>query len=66
MDRVELYYFSGTGNSLHIVKELHKRIPKASVIPIVGLLNQDIIKNRCGSRRNDFSVISDERPKTGG
>ena len=35
---VELYYFSGTGNSLHIAKELQKRIAGAVLIPIVGLL----------------------------
>jgi Fe-S-cluster-containing hydrogenase component 2 len=44
MNKVELYYFSGTGNSLHIAKELHKRIPDSKLIPIISLLNKDIIK----------------------
>lgn len=39
----EIYYFSGTGNSLHIAKELQKRIPGSSTIPIVKLLQQDKI-----------------------
>jgi len=40
----EIYYFSGTGNSLHVAKELQKRIPKANIIPIVSLLNKEVIK----------------------
>ncbi len=40
----EIYYFSGTGNSLHIAKELQKRIPETDIKPIVNLLNQDDIK----------------------
>jgi ferredoxin len=41
---VEIYYFSGTGNSLHVAKELQKRIPEANLIPIVSLLNKDVIE----------------------
>jgi len=36
--RVEIYYLSGTGNSLHVAKELQKRITATKLIPIVGLL----------------------------
>lgn len=43
MNKVEIYYFSGTGNSLHIAKELQKRIPETKLIPIVSLLNKDVI-----------------------
>lgn len=44
MREMEIYYFSGTGNSLHITRELQKRIPKADIIPIVSLLNKDTIE----------------------
>lgn len=44
MNRVEIYYFSGTGNSLYVAKELQKRIPGAKLKPIVSLLNKDFIK----------------------
>lgn len=44
MNKVELYYFSGTGNSLHIAKELHKKFPDSTLIPIISLLNKEIIK----------------------
>lgn len=44
MDKVEIYYFSGTGNSLHVAKELQKRIPETKLIPIVSLLNKGIIE----------------------
>jgi len=40
----EIYYFSGTGNSLFVAKELQKRIPDAAVIPIVSLLDQEVIQ----------------------
>jgi ferredoxin len=42
--RTEIYYFSGTGNSLHVAKELQKRIPETKLIPIVSLLNKDVIE----------------------
>jgi len=44
MNKFELYYFSGTGNSLHIAKELQKRIPDATLIPIISLLKKETIK----------------------
>lgn len=44
MKKIELYYFSGTGNSLHIAKELQKRIPDATLIPIISLLKKETIK----------------------
>ncbi|VVB59724.1 NAD(P)H-quinone oxidoreductase subunit I, chloroplastic [uncultured archaeon] len=44
MNKVEIYYFSGTGNSLHVARELQKRIPGTKLIPIVSLLDKEIIK----------------------
>ncbi|MHC1757753.1 MAG: EFR1 family ferrodoxin [Methanosarcina sp.] len=41
---VEIYYFSGTGNSLYIAKELQKRTPDTDLIPIVSLLNKDMVE----------------------
>jgi ferredoxin len=46
MMSVEIYYFSGTGNSLHVARELQKRIPEAKLIPIVHLLNQEVIETQ--------------------
>ncbi len=40
----EIYYFSGTGNSLHVAKELRNRIPETKLTPIVSLLDRNIIK----------------------
>ncbi len=40
----EIYYFSGTGNSLYVARELQKRIPDSSLIPIVSLLHKDVIQ----------------------
>jgi NAD-dependent dihydropyrimidine dehydrogenase PreA subunit/flavodoxin len=42
----EIYYFSGTGNSLHVAKELQKRIPDADLVPVVSLLGQDVIQTQ--------------------
>lgn len=44
MNKFELYYFSGTGNSLHIAKEIKKKIPDVILIPIISLLKKDKIK----------------------
>lgn len=41
---MEIYYFSGTGNSLYIAKELQKRIPEINLISIVSLLKKDNIE----------------------
>lgn len=40
----EIYYFSGTGNSFYVAKELQKRIIDTKLIPIVSLLKQEIIE----------------------
>lgn len=39
-----IYYFSGTGNSLFVAKELQKRLTDSNLIPIIRLLNEDKIK----------------------
>ena len=44
MSKVDLYYFSGTGNSLHIARELQKRIPENNLIPMVSLLDKPKIE----------------------
>lgn len=41
----EIYYFSGTGNSLHVARELQERIPGATMTPIVRLLNSGAIQS---------------------
>lgn len=35
-----IYYFSGTGNSLFIARELKQRLPGAELVPIVSLIGQ--------------------------
>ncbi len=45
----EIYYFSGTGNSLFAAKEVKKRLPDASLVPIVSLIDKPRVKTR-GSR----------------
>ncbi len=42
----EIYYFSGTGNSLYVAKELQKKIPNSIIIPMVSLLNKKIIQTQ--------------------
>lgn len=44
MSKVEIYYFSGTGNSLHIAQEIQKRIPDTTLIPLLSLLNEKAIE----------------------
>jgi len=46
LGKIEIYYFSGTGNSLHVAKELQKQIPNSSLEPIVSYLKKDVIATR--------------------
>jgi len=39
-----IYYFSGTGNSLHVARELQSRIPGSNLIPIARLLRNNTIE----------------------
>ena len=43
---MEIYYVSGTGNSLRAARELQKCLPGSVLIPIVRLLKHDTIKTR--------------------
>lgn len=40
----EIYYFSGTGNSLHVAKELQQRITETYLTLVVSLLDKDVIE----------------------
>lgn len=44
MGTIEIYYFSGTGNSLHMARELQKSLSDAELIPMVGLLHKKSIE----------------------
>ncbi len=46
MGDTDIYYFSGTGNSLYVARELQKRLPGAELIPMVSLLDQEVIETR--------------------
>jgi len=45
----EIYYFSGTGNSLYVARELQNRIPDVKLVPIAALLNE-----RSNERNNNI------------
>jgi ferredoxin len=46
---VDLYYFSGSGNTLFIAQELMKRLPGSRLIPIVSLLSNTSIETEATS-----------------
>ena len=41
---IEIYYYSGTGNSLRVARELQRRIPEAHLTSIVHLLHSEVIR----------------------
>lgn len=45
MNQIAIYYFSGTGNSLHVARELEQRLPGTTLIPIVSLLDEARIES---------------------
>jgi ferredoxin/flavodoxin len=59
----EIYYFSGTGNSLHVAKELQRRIPETSLIPIVSLLDQDSVETHAETVGFVFPQYAGTMPK---
>ena len=42
----EIYYFSGTGNSLHVARELQRRIPDTNLIPVMSLLDREVVETQ--------------------
>jgi ferredoxin len=42
----EVYYFSGTGNSLFVARELQKLMPEVELIPIVSIFKSETIKTK--------------------
>jgi ferredoxin len=47
---IDIYFYSGTGNSLHVAREMQSRIPEANLIPIIHLL-------RCGTIKTTAEAI---------
>ena len=44
MSSIGIYYFSGTGNSLYVAKELQKRIERAKLIPVISRLDREVVE----------------------
>lgn len=44
MTKTVIYYFSGTGNSFYVAKELRERLPGTELIPLVSLSKQEKIE----------------------
>ena len=42
--KTEIYYFSGTGNSLHVAKEISGRLTDSKLVPILSALRQERIE----------------------
>ena len=40
---IEIYYFSGTGNSLYVARQMQAMLPDVRLTPIVSLLERDVI-----------------------
>lgn len=46
---IEIFYFSGTGNSLQVARELQRRLPGTTLVPMVHLLNRDVVKSQAST-----------------
>ena len=40
---MQLHFFSGTGNSLHVARELKKRIPETTLVPVTALVDKESV-----------------------
>lgn len=59
----EIYYFSGTGNSLHVAKELQKRLPGAELVPILGREGKKSVRTRAETVGFVFPHYASSLPK---
>jgi Pyruvate/2-oxoacid:ferredoxin oxidoreductase delta subunit len=59
----DIYYFSGTGNSLHVARGLQTRIPDTRLVPIVGLLGEDTVKASAETVGLVFPQYASSTPK---
>jgi hypothetical protein len=68
----EIYYFSGTGNSLHVARELQKRLPDAELVPILSLEGKGAVRASAAgfahdtenAQRDAHSTLEKERIRT--
>lgn len=59
----DIYYFSGTGNSLHVARELQKRMPETRLIPIVSLLDKESVETHAETVGFVFPQYAGTMPK---
>lgn len=59
----DIYYFSGTGNSLHVARELQRRIPETSLVPVLSLLDKESIQTHAETVGLIFPQYAGTMPK---
>ena len=59
---IDIYYFSGTGNSLFIARELKKRLPDCSLIPVVHVLRTGKIETTADTIGIVFPIYATTYP----
>jgi NAD-dependent dihydropyrimidine dehydrogenase PreA subunit len=59
----EIYYFSGTGNSLRVARELQARLPRARLMPVLSLVDRDIVKSNAETVGFVFPHYASSLPK---
>jgi ferredoxin len=59
----EIYYFSGTGNSLHVARELQKRLPDTELVPILSLEGKGPVKAKGATVGFVFPHYASSLPK---
>lgn len=60
----QIYYISGTGNSLHVARELGRRIPETVLVPIISVLKNNKIKTSAESVGLIFPIHNLTTPVT--
>lgn len=58
----QIYYFSGTGNSLQIARELQNRLPDTTLVPIVRALKSGAIQSSAESVGIVFPIFAFSLP----
>lgn len=60
---MDLFYYSGTGNTLHVAREIQKRVSNTKLIPTVSLLDKDKFECKCDSAGILFPINAFSIPR---
>lgn len=63
MDKTEIYYFSGSGNSLAVARDIADRL-NAKLTPVTSVMNRESVTSEAGVIGFAFPIYDFNRPRS--